>query len=287
MARRKSTTRGTSAAEAPPATEGGVPGGKDPTAPAALPTVFLTEDEIRRARTIHTTTVGGSVYQQLLKQTTAHAAIVETAQPFAADFLHRLSPQDPIEEILACQLLWNHGRLMKLTLIANTQSQLSALVAVNAAADTAAATTRKLVRAFDEHRQPRRGGKVYAIQQANVAEKQIVNNVTVTGAEHGHGAESPAPAENTTAPTAGAPEAEVRTLSAGAVKAAGQHSAQRAVAAEYRAADGGRDGQIQSQCAAARGAVERDDRATAIHPDDTSTHRKCKGIGDGGGGDEH
>lgn len=207
--------------------------------------------------------------------------------PFAADFLARLAPRDPIEELLAFELLWNHARVMKLSLLANTLSDLPAVLNTNAAADSAACTTRKLVRALDEHRHPRREGKVYAIQQANVAEKQIFNNVTVSGAEHASGPERAASEGTSATPAGDAPEAQVRALAGGAGKIEVDDRAQQALAAEHGPAHGERQGELQPQRAAPRGALGRDAGATAVDPRNASTPPVDQAVvGGGGGGDD-
>lgn len=105
----------------------------------------------------------------------------QTSDGFVEHVFDGMNPKDPAEEMLVSQLVLAHTRAMHLADMAMSQSNLDQIRIINEYADKAANTYRRLMLALDEYRRPRRGGDSYTqIQQANIANQQIVDNREVS-----------------------------------------------------------------------------------------------------------
>lgn len=101
----------------------------------------------------------------------------QTSDGFVEHVFNGMNPRDPAEEMLVSQLVLAHTRAMHLADMAMAQTKLDQIRIINEYADKAANTYRRLMLALDEYRRPRRGGDTYTqIQQANIANQQIVDN---------------------------------------------------------------------------------------------------------------
>ena len=88
-----------------------------------------------------------------------------------------LKPRDAIEEMLIEQLAVTHARVVKLSAQALIQKNEAWYRTLSEACDRAASTFRRLTVAFREYREPRRT-TVMAIQQANLANQQVVQQIS-------------------------------------------------------------------------------------------------------------
>lgn len=105
----------------------------------------------------------------------------QTSDGFVEHVFNEMNPRDPAEEMLVSQLVIAHTRAMHLADLAMSQTNLDQIRIINEYTDRAANTYRRLMLALDEYRRPRRGGDNYTqIQQANIANQQIVDNREIT-----------------------------------------------------------------------------------------------------------
>ncbi len=94
------------------------------------------------------------------------------------DWLMReMAPRDALEEMLVVQALLAHVRVLHLTKLSGSQTDLKSIQTVNEYADRASNTFRRLMLALAEYRKPPRAGDTFtAIKQANIANQQVVQN---------------------------------------------------------------------------------------------------------------
>jgi hypothetical protein len=95
-----------------------------------------------------------------------------------AEFIHQMQPRDPLEKLTLDQLMLHHVRVLRLSQQACQQSKPELFKMLNEACDGASGAFRRLMTAFDERRRPPRQQAAIAIDQANVANQQVVQNVT-------------------------------------------------------------------------------------------------------------
>jgi hypothetical protein len=98
----------------------------------------------------------------------------------ATEFLRKLDPQDPIEQMLGEQILWMYARLAHLNYFATLQTKLAPMQILHTAADRLANTVRRHMMAFADYRNPGRK-RFTAVRQANFAHQQIVTNTSTAG----------------------------------------------------------------------------------------------------------
>ena len=72
------------------------------------------------------------------------------ARAYARDVIDRMAPRDAAEEMLVAQLLFAHARVMRLTEMANLQSNLESLRVLHEYADRASNPYRRLMLALAE-----------------------------------------------------------------------------------------------------------------------------------------
>jgi hypothetical protein len=136
--------------------------------------------EERRAWTkaAHTVLIPGSVLKGMFaRDIKAHDVFQESTSEHVQMTLERMAVRDPIEEMLVVQMMYTHQRMTELTAKASAQTNLKWAQMYHDAADRAANTYRRLMLALAEYRQPPRHRSVSYIQQANMAEQQVVQNV--------------------------------------------------------------------------------------------------------------
>jgi hypothetical protein len=95
-----------------------------------------------------------------------------------AEFAWRMKPRDPLEKLTLEQLMLHHARVLRLSIQACEQSDPERIKLLHEACDGASGAYRRLMTAFNENRRPPRQPAAIAIDQANVANQQIVQNVT-------------------------------------------------------------------------------------------------------------
>ena len=99
-----------------------------------------------------------------------------------ADFVRKMKPRDPLEELAIQQLLVNHARVLSLARKASRQTGPKMIKVLNEVCDGASNSFRRLMAALAEYRKPTRQQAVVAIEQANlqtnVAAQQIVQNLS-------------------------------------------------------------------------------------------------------------
>jgi hypothetical protein len=94
------------------------------------------------------------------------------------EFVWRMKPRDPLEKLTLEQLMSHHVRVLRLTQQACGESDPALIRMLHEACDGASGAYRRLMTAFREDRRPHRQKAAIAIDQANVANQQIVQNVT-------------------------------------------------------------------------------------------------------------
>jgi hypothetical protein len=147
------------------------------------------------------TIIGDTVFGETVGE---GADLRVTTQRFVDDCVERMAPGDPVEELLISQLLLTHGRVVRLSHLAQQKLSYDEIRNLNELADRASNTYRKLMLALAEYRRPARGSSITAIQQANIANEQVVMNGSTNesknatneqGCEHATSA-SPLPVES-------------------------------------------------------------------------------------------
>ena len=117
------------------------------------------------------------VYESLLRPMFAdgHPA-VKSAAAYVFDLFTRLQPRDPVEELLVSQMLQTQVRITSLTATAAEQKSLAWAKMMYEAADRASNTFRRQMLALSEYRNPKKPATVTTIEQANIAQQQVVQN---------------------------------------------------------------------------------------------------------------
>ncbi len=151
-----------------------------------------------------------------------------TAHQLVNWLMREMAPRDALEEMLAVQALLAHVRVLHLTKLSGTQTEIKSIQTVNEYADRASNTFRRLMLALPEYQRPPRAGDSFtAIKQANIANQQVVQNEKTR-------------AENTAneqgLPRGPAPALPVDSGGPGLAEVLGQ--AKQAVGAEHRPKDG-------------------------------------------------
>lgn len=149
--------------------------------PEALPSPSTSEPYPAKTRTVHGRAIPGLVYRSALSPMLG-PALDKLPDPsaFAQSVIEDMAPRDPAEEMLVAQLLLAHARVMRLTELANRQTQPDAMRITHEYADRASNTYRRLMLALAEYRQPprtpRSGDGFTLVKQANFAQQQVVQN---------------------------------------------------------------------------------------------------------------
>lgn len=207
------------------------------------------------ARHLHGSVAAGFIYRDQAAQFLKAGLIHETAIDYAQDFLARLAPADPIEELLAAEAMWTHARLGHLTSMAGAETNIERLRVLHELCDRASNTLRRLALALAEYRRPRRpgtsGDAFIAIRQANVAAQQIVQN----GRTEGENASN----EQGWWPQPQRPSLQAQREGTGVSTAGGK--AVPPLVKKHRTANPRGKGQVQPQCPPARRPLEESDRA--------------------------
>jgi hypothetical protein len=102
----------------------------------------------------------------------------EAAFRAGLSLMEKMRPRDPLERLALMQALLAHARAALLT-IKLAGAQASELPVISEATERAAGTFARLMRAFDDHRQPRNSSATVSIGQANLGHQQIVQNVQI------------------------------------------------------------------------------------------------------------
>lgn len=91
--------------------------------------------DVAAARKLHTKTLPGIVYANTLapqiETLFVDADLSKIAILYAEEVIERMSPRDPLEEMLIGQMLVTHGRVLHLNCLATQQTDLNALRIVN------------------------------------------------------------------------------------------------------------------------------------------------------------
>jgi len=113
-----------------------------------------------------------SMMEFVLKPDTAvREASFQEAQRMLADF----APRDAVEEMLAAQLLWTHGRLAHLSFYAVVQTTKKNIRVFHELANSTLNASRRLIETLSLYRHPD-GKRFVAVRQANIAQHQVVHN---------------------------------------------------------------------------------------------------------------
>jgi hypothetical protein len=150
-------------------------------------------------RWVHESQLDAIIYARLLRAQNSGSA-AETAFDFVEQHLERLAPRDPLERMLAVQLLWQHVRIATLCVQETQARDPKEAAAIRANIEQAMNTFRRQVQSLRELQSPRslnliRGGQV------NVGDGQVVTNNQLNaernsenelGFDHGDETEVPA-----------------------------------------------------------------------------------------------
>jgi hypothetical protein len=100
--------------------------------------------------------------------------ILRAAHDSFAEFVYLMRPRDPLEKLTLEQLMLHHARVVRLSQEARRQSVPKLAKLFHEACDGASGAFRRLMIAFNENRKPPRQQAAIAIDQANVANQQVV-----------------------------------------------------------------------------------------------------------------
>jgi len=151
-----------------------------------------------------------------------------------------VKPSDAIEDMLVVQMAWTHARLAKLSALAVDQTQVKNVQVVNDACNRAANTFRRQMLALSEYRRPPQLAGFVAIEQADVANQQVVQNVQAGRASENQKGLIASNEQGSAAPAL-PPVAERAEVPAGG------GDEEQAVAAELRPQDGRREGAVEAE----------------------------------------
>lgn len=101
----------------------------------------------------------------------------QDAMAYAQNAITRMVPRDAAEEMLIAQMLFAHSRAMRLTELANKESDIEKIRILNEYADRASNTYRRLMLSLTQYRCPLRAGDSFTVvKQANIAGQQVIQN---------------------------------------------------------------------------------------------------------------
>jgi len=136
----------------------------------------MVEDK-RMAPIVHYTSTLVSMYKhQLISLFGEEETLLNSSVKYLTDFIERMAPKDPAEELLISQMIQTHVRIMQLNKMAQAQTLLKNCKVLHEAADRAANTFRRQMLSLAEYRRPPRQKNFTAIGQANFANQQVVQN---------------------------------------------------------------------------------------------------------------
>ncbi len=134
----------------------------------------------RVTRFLHQLSLDASTYEKML-----HARGSEAAQHTAFDFLEQhleeLQPRDPIERMLAVQILWQHIRISTLCVRESLTKDPKEAAALRSSIEQAMNTFRRQARTMRDLQAPR-SPNIISGGQVNVGDGQIVTNSQLNGA---------------------------------------------------------------------------------------------------------
>jgi hypothetical protein len=147
---------------------------------------------------MHPNFVGNLAYISLCEAMGITGDFLEAAVPSSIAFQEQMRPLDPLEGLALTQALIAHARAAWLAKLAPTQKNPHALCMISEASGRASNTFARLMTAIQQYRRPAATTTTFSIGQANLANKQVVQNVLKQeGQEHGDqtkiGQSGPAP----------------------------------------------------------------------------------------------
>ncbi|MGD1277547.1 MAG: hypothetical protein ABR964_10020 [Tepidisphaeraceae bacterium] len=130
--------------------------------------------DVSEGATRDNSSLGVAVYYEIMHRTVKegtprHRRIRREAKAF----LKQVGPRDPLEQVLAEQILWMHATMANLSHFAAMQKRGRWFKVYHAARDRLSNACRKHIMALAEYRRPRRSSFT-AVHQANIAQQQIV-----------------------------------------------------------------------------------------------------------------
>jgi hypothetical protein len=199
------------------------------------PTPAIERRGARVLRWVHELQLDATTYARLLSSKGGEYAS-ETAFDFVEQHLERLAPRDPLERMLAIQLLWQHVRIATLCVRETQTGDPKEAAAIRAGIEQAMNTFRRQARTLRELQAPRptnfiRGGQV------NVGDGQVISNTQINEAPN---------AENELGMDHDG-EAGVPALSGGSSEPRSVDTPRQAVDAVHRAQNGGRQGRLKQE----------------------------------------
>jgi len=173
------------------------------------------------------TSVAVRIYCQMMQNTLQKdSPRLARVHADAIEFLRRLNPQDPLEQMLAEQILWMNARLAHLNYFASVQTKQKPMQMLHNAADRLANTVRRHMMAFADYRNPGRK-RFTAVRQANIAHQQIVTSAAANLERHLDDPTIPRPLPQASTPI-------LSSVPPGSLGAAGEHRVVQTVADNAR-----------------------------------------------------
>ena len=238
------------------------------------PPSSLSEDSIRRVLELtHPEALGGLTYSELAKATSVSTTLQETAVGGAANFTVRMGAKDPLESLAATQALLAHARVTHLSNLLVQQTEAAALAVISEAAERAAGTFARLMRAIAEYRRPTSSSATVSIGQANLARQQVIQNIQKQELQEKNDDDRTKIASRGAAVTA-------EILSADAERtgvAADRHPTNAPVEEEHRTSNAGRKSPSQDERAKTRRALRGSRRPQATDEGNDSKTARPRG----------
>ena len=130
---------------------------------------------LKSAQKLHSSSLPGVIFGIALIPIVGKEGGKEACD-YARDVISRMAPRDAVEEMLVAQLLFAHARVLRLTELTGDATTLEMMRVIHEYADRASNTYRRLMLALAEYRRPFRAGDTIAVvQQANIANQQVVH----------------------------------------------------------------------------------------------------------------
>jgi hypothetical protein len=134
--------------------------------------------EIAMPYRVGTNTRAMQVYRRMLETTTKeNSPLLKRCLSEGIRLLRSMDIGDPVEAMMAEQIVWMHARMAYLNFFSTVQTDLPSIGVFHLAADRLGDTFRRHVEALANYRHPERK-RFTAIRQTNIAQNQIVANQT-------------------------------------------------------------------------------------------------------------
>ncbi|MFZ0635271.1 MAG: hypothetical protein WA755_00240 [Candidatus Acidiferrales bacterium] len=136
------------------------------------------QDSTRQAlRNFHPDLLGDLAYIGVCESMFLSGELLDAAVHCGVSFQKQMAPKDALERLALMQALMAHARAAWLAKLTTAQTSPQSVAIVSEATDRASSTFVRLMRAIGEYRKPTSASTFVSVQQANVAQQQVVQNV--------------------------------------------------------------------------------------------------------------